>query len=361
MRAISFLRAVLCFVNIPLEQTLSFGSADVHFYIEGSEQLLHREVSPENTIILTDQNVADFHPSLFEGYRTIIVPAGEGSKSLETLAYVAQECLRLGADRKTLLVGIGGGVVTDLTGFVASVFMRGLPFAFAPTTLLAMVDAAWGGKNGINLGEVKNVLGVIRQPRFVMHLPHTLATLPASEWSSAFAEIIKYGCICAPEILSLLEAHDLAFFRETPAATATLAARCVELKSQFVEADEHETDIRRHLNFGHTLGHAIERQCDLSHGAAVGLGMLFAARISAQLTGLSAEMETRIEALLQRYGLPIRQKLDIDQALWLMADDKKRESGHVRFALLSALGEATTRMLSLEEIRAFLQNDPRWM
>ncbi len=343
-----------------MKQPIRFGSAQVQFFAGGNAQQLRQEAPPQTTILLTDENVFRLHAPLFESYRTIVVPAGEKAKSLETLAYVAEECLRLGADRQTLLLGVGGGVVTDLTGFVASVFMRGIPFAFAPTTLLAMVDAAWGGKNGINFGEVKNVLGVIRQPQFVMHLPETLATLPDAEWASGFAEIIKYGCICAPEILSFLEAHDLHFFQQNPAATASLSAQCVEHKSRFVQADEHETGIRRYLNFGHTLGHAMERQCDVSHGAAVGLGMLFAARISAQLVGLSPQMETRIEALLQRYNLPIRQTLDVDQTLQVMQGDKKRETGGVRFVLLSAPGAALTQILSLEKIRFFIQKDTRW-
>lgn len=322
--------------------------------------MLRQEAAPEKTIVVTDENVARLHASLLADFPKIVVPAGEDSKSPEMLCQVVAECLRLGADRQTLLLGVGGGMISDLTGFVAAVFMRGIACAFAPTTILAMVDAAWGGKNGINLGDVKNVLGTIRQPLFGMHLPETLATLPEMEWANGFAEIIKYGCIAEPEILDFLEEKDLSFFRKHAPETAALIARCVGIKSRFVQADEHETGIRRHLNFGHTLGHAIERQHSLSHGAAVGLGMLFAARFSAQLCGLSPAIEQRIERLLERYHLPTCQKLDVDKTLALMQGDKKRQEGQVQYVLLSALGEALTMPLSFEDLKSALQNDPRW-
>ncbi len=321
---------------------------------------MRREAPPSQTIVITDENIARLHASLLADFRKIVVPAGEDSKSPEILCRVAAECLRLGADRQTLLLGVGGGMISDLTGFVAAVFMRGISCAFAPTTILAMVDAAWGGKNGINLGETKNILGTIRQPLFGMHLPDTLPTLPETEWANGFAEILKYGCISEPEMLDFLEEKDLSFFQKNATETAALVARCVHIKSRFVQADEHETGIRRYLNFGHTLGHAIERQCHLSHGAAVGLGMLFAARLSAQLCGLSPEAENRIERLLERYQLPTHQKLDIDKTLSQMQKDKKRTGREVLFVLLEAIGKPRAQPVSWDALRDFLQNDPRW-
>lgn len=321
---------------------------------------MRREAPPEKTIVVTDENIARLHAPLLADFRKIVVPAGEDSKNPEILCHVAAECLRLGADRQTLLLGVGGGMISDLTGFAAAVFMRGIPCAFAPTTVLAMVDAAWGGKNGVNLRETKNILGTIRQPVFVMHLPQTLATLPETEWANGFAEIIKYGCIAEPEILDFLEGTDLSFFRKNAPEMASLVARCVAIKSRFVQADEHETGVRRYLNFGHTLGHAIERQYALSHGAAVGLGMLFAARLSAQRCGLPPETEQRIEQLLERYHLPTHQQLDVDKTLALMQGDKKRQAGQVQYVLLSALGEALPMPLSFKDLKSALQADPRW-
>lgn len=341
-------------------QSLPFGSALVSFFPEGTAELLHQQSPPDTTILLTDTNIARLHAPLLQGYRQVIVPAGEDSKSLSTVAQVASQCLQLGADRTTLLLGVGGGMITDLTGFVASVLMRGLPVAFAPTTVLAMVDAAWGGKNGVNLDEVKNILGTIRQPRFIAHLPQTLQTLSSTEWASGFAEIIKYGFIADTGILTDLEGKNLSFFRENAPQTAALMARCVGIKSRFVEADEHETGIRRYLNFGHTLGHAIERQCALSHGAAVGLGMLFALRLSAQLCGLSPDAESRLEHLLQCYDLPVRQPLDFDKTLALMQNDKKRIGSEVLFVLLEDLGKPRVSSISWTRLRHFLQIDPRW-
>lgn len=342
------------------QKSLPFGSATVSFFPQGTVEALHKQAPPETTIVLTDSNVARLHAPLLEDYRKIIVPAGEGSKSVEVLAGVAAQCLQLGVDRKTLLLGVGGGMITDLTGFVAAVLMRGLSVAFAPTTVLAMVDAAWGGKNGVNLGEAKNILGTIRQPLFVMHLPQTLETLPQTEWAAGFAEILKYGCIAAPQILDDLEEKDLSFFRKNGAEMMSLVARCVAIKSDFVQADEHETGVRRFLNFGHTLGHAVERQCNLSHGAAVGLGMLFAARLSAQLCGLSPEVEMRLEKLLIRYGLPVHQKLETEKTIALMQNDKKRVGSEVLFILLECLGNPLAYPLSWDVLYRFLETDPRW-
>jgi 3-dehydroquinate synthase len=351
---------VLYRVNIPDCQHLPFGSATVSFYPQTDAAGFRNLAPPQHTILITDDTVAALQPELLEGYRVLTVPAGEDSKRLDTVSRLATQLLQLGADRTTLLVGIGGGVITDLTGFVASVFMRGLPFAFVPTTVLAMVDAAWGGKNGVNLDTAKNMLGVIRQPQWVAHLPQTLQTLPETEWSNGFAEIIKYGCISDPDLLHLLEQHALSDFQNQPELLADLVARCVVIKSRVVHEDETETGLRRYLNFGHTLGHAIEWSYHLPHGAAVGLGMLFAARLSAQQNDSLNGLEARLEQLLQRYGLPTRQPIDLDQVITGMQNDKKRLSGTVLFVLLRHLGEAFTERISFNALKTALQNDLRW-
>lgn len=341
-------------------QRLPFGSASVPFYRQADAAAFRKLAPPQTTILITDDQIAAVQAPLLDSYRTLIVPAGEDSKSLTTVGQLADQLLQLGADRNTLLVGVGGGVITDLTGFIASVFMRGIPFAFVPTTVLAMVDAAWGGKNGINLSRAKNMLGVIRQPQWVAHLPETLSTLLDAEWANGFAEIIKYGCIAEPSILELLEQHTLSEFRNQPSLLANLVARCVAIKSAFVNEDETETGIRRYLNFGHTLGHAIERLYQLPHGAAVGLGMLFAARFSTQVAGLPERLESRLENLLQRYQLPIRQAININSVVAGMKADKKRQSDTVLFVVLRQLGEAFTQSVSFEALRTALQTDSRW-
>ena len=181
---------------------------------------------------------------------------------------------------KHLLVGVGGGVVTDIAGFVASIYMRGVKFAFVPTSILAMVDASIGGKNGIDVGVYKNLVGVINHPEFLLYDYSFLETLPDAEWVNGFAEIIKHACIKDADMFDFLEEYSLARFQSSITDTAAIIKRNVDIKYAVVASDEHETGDRKLLNFGHTIGHAIENADHLSHGHAISIGMVAACRIS---------------------------------------------------------------------------------
>ena len=285
-----------------VKRTFKFSNASVDYYFAGSFPLLKEIVKPSETVLLIDENVHRHFEGKFKKWRTVIIPSGEMHKVQSTVDGIIKQLIELGADRKTTLVGIGGGVVTDITGYVASVYMRGIRFGFIPTTMLAMVDAAIGGKNGIDVGVYKNMAGVIRQPAFLLYDQNFLATLPGKEWRNGFAEIIKHAAIKDAAMFRELEAKDLPFYMKKKTATSDLIQRNAILKSKVVQADEFEKHERRTLNFGHTLAHAIETQYGLLHGEAVAIGMVFASYLSEKLLGFGNH--ERLVKTIEQYALP---------------------------------------------------------
>jgi len=258
----------------------------------------------------------------------------------------------LHADRKSVLIGVGGGVVTDITGYVASVYMRGISFGFVPTTLLAMVDACIGGKNGIDVGDYKNMVGTINQPDFLLYDVGFLKTLPHSQWRNGFAEVIKHAAIKDLPMFKELENFSILKYGKNKIALQNLIRRNALLKTKVVQQDEFEKDERRKLNFGHTLGHAIEKQYDLLHGEAVSIGMAFAARLSHQLIAFKGA--DRLLSLIEQYELPTQLDYDADKAFDLLQHDKKQESNWMNFVLLEKLGKATVEKIPLSILRNYL-------
>ncbi|HTM92683.1 MAG TPA: 3-dehydroquinate synthase family protein, partial [Flavisolibacter sp.] len=243
-----------------VKRTFKFSNASVDYYFAGGFSLLKQLVMPTEAVLLVDENVHRHFESKFKKWRVIIIPSGEKYKVQSTVDKIIRQLIELGADRRTTLVGIGGGVVTDITGYVASVYMRGIRFGFMPTTLLAMVDASIGGKNGIDVGVYKNMVGIIRQPAFLLYDLVFLNTLPEKEWKNGFAEIIKHAAIKDAAMFKELESRDLVFYMKKTKDTGELIQRNAILKSKVVQVDEFEKNERRMLNFGHTLAHAIETQ-----------------------------------------------------------------------------------------------------
>jgi 3-dehydroquinate synthase len=277
----------------------------------------------------------------------LTVARGERSKSWATVARLARKMLAQGLGRQTLLLALGGGVVGDLTGFLASIFMRGVPFIQIPTTLLAMVDAAIGGKTAIDLPQGKNLLGTFHQPRVVLIDPEFLLTLPPEQRRNGLAELLKTALIRDAGLVELLASSGPALFQDKNLSDRPLLVelifRAAAIKAAVVSADEKEGDLRRILNFGHTLGHALE-QCSgykLQHGEAVALGMAAALELSVQLSGLSRPEAQRGLALLRAFDLPLTPPRfspeDIVNALKM---DKKRQDDNLVFVLLKKLGEA---------------------
>ena len=328
--------------------TYRFSDTAVDYHFDARFADLKQVADGRRMILITDEHIHAAHPKLFRKQDVIVLKPGEEYKVQPTVDAIIEQLIRFEADRKTLLVGVGGGVVTDMTGYAASVYMRGIPFGFVPTSLLAMVDASIGGKNGIDVGPYKNMVGVIRQPQFLLYDMALLKSLPDAEWSNGFAEIIKHACIRDKAAFDLLEREGLASFRRSRVKLAALVERNARLKSSVVVKDEFEKGDRKLLNFGHTLGHALETQYELSHGQAISIGMAHACRLSAQL--LNFRDTDRVTALLEAYGLPTAAKFNWKKVLGILRMDKKRVNAGMSYVLLERIGKGVVRGLGLDEL-----------
>lgn len=304
----------------------------------------------QRTVIVTDSTVDSLYGSQFPHCPVIAIGQGETIKTLETVATIFSRLVDLEADRATFILGIGGGIVCDITGFVASTYMRGVRFGFVSTTLLSQVDASVGGKNGVNFGGFKNMVGVFNQPEFVICDPAMLKSLPEREIRCGFAEIIKHGAIADAALLAFLESRREAALALDAAAIAHLVYRSVEIKAAVVARDEREHGERRKLNFGHTFGHAIEKLTGIPHGEAVGIGMVLAARLSVASGLLPAAAAGRIERIVEAYGLPTRPPVSRQALLSTLRKDKKREGDRIHFVFLDDPGRARVAAIGLDEL-----------
>lgn len=323
--------------------------------LNGRTADLAPRLADRRAVFISEKTVIRELGSSFPEGDTIPLPAGENAKSLDTVRDVYGELLAREADRDTVLVGVGGGTVCDVTGFVAATYLRGLPFVFVPTTLLAQVDAALGGKNGVNLGAYKNLVGTFAQPELVLCDPEVLTTLPPVEQRNGLAETVKTAAIGDPILFAMLEdwAPNVPIVQQ--ADLAEVVRRAVTVKLTVVSHDEREHGARRLLNFGHTLGHALERDAEMSHGEAVAVGMVAAARISAA-RGILPESElTRLGNLLARHGLPTEIPPDTPALVDRLRRDKKRHADGIRFVLLEALGRARVEWLRFDELEGLIR------
>jgi 3-dehydroquinate synthase len=319
-------------------------------------------VGPSRCVIVTDSNIpSTVVERASEGLRavgfdsvTTVIPPGEESKSLAQVERICGQMIDAGLDRFSVVVGLGGGVVGDLSGFIASVFHRGIPHIQIPTTLLAMVDSSIGGKTGVNLPAGKNLLGAFHHPVLVITDVEVLGSLPQREWRQGFAEIIKHGII-----------GDAEMFHELQPGTARelveLVSRNIQIKAQVVARDHSDVQGERAiLNFGHTVGHAIERAADfrLSHGDCVSLGMVAACDISMKRAGLERREREMIVARLAEFRLPVRlpAQIDRERIMEVIARDKKFERGETRFIVTPRIGQAyLSREVTMADIRAAVE------
>lgn len=301
-------------------------------------------------LLITDEQVGRLYggvvlKSLKEAGFTVeyaTFPAGEEHKSLKTAAALYGACLDAGLDRGSAIVALGGGVVGDVAGFVAATYMRGIDLVQVPTTLLAQVDSSVGGKTGVNHPRGKNLIGAFHQPRLVVIDVSTLVSLSPREYRSGMAEVVKAGLIRDSALFALLEREWLALVRLDGALLARVVRRAVEIKAEVVQADEREMGLRAILNFGHTVGHALEAATEyrtFTHGEAVSIGMVVEAQLSADLGLISLDDLTRIRELLVHLGLPVEaQGVPFDKVREAMRLDKKVKDGRLRFALLDGIG-----------------------
>ena len=330
------------------KKVFHFGNSSVNYYFEGRISQIREIVSTAKTIFITDENVFAAHNKQFKNRNTVVLKAGEEYKIQPTVDSIIEQLIEMEADRKTVLIGVGGGVVTDITGYVASIYMRGIAFGFIPTSLLAMVDASIGGKNGIDIGVYKNMVGIIRQPSFLLFDTSLLQTLPDNEWRNGFAEIIKHASIKDAAMFKQLEQNDLAFYQKKKKELSALIQRNALLKTKVVQQDEFEKGDRKLLNFGHTLGHALENQYELPHGQAISIGMAYASQLSQKFTGF--KNVDLVVSLLDRYGLQTFAEFDKGKVINVLKMDKKKTKDSIHFILLEKVGKAFIKEISIQQL-----------
>ncbi len=357
---------------------------------EVDEGILHGRIAslaemadPRSTVVVTDAALCDLYGSALAGFPLALVPAGEAAKNLASLETLYDRFMELELDRGATVLAFGGGSVSDLAGFAAATWMRGVRFAVAPTTLLAMVDASMGGKNAVDFRGRKNLIGTFLQPDLVFCDAAVLASLPAAEFRSGMAEIIKHGIIDGEDHFAAIEEFtDLHASRIASgdltgvaggaglAALESLIARSQRLKMRVVRSDERESGPRRLLNLGHTAGHGIESATGLPHGFAVAAGLGFACRLSRSEGSMDDSTLRRVERIVRAWGLPFdiagaaetarfgggAERLASEAASYLSAD-KKRSGASVRFALPLGIGWVEMRGIGLSRIQSFLLED----
>ena len=315
---------------------------------------LAKYVKPGRTVIVTDSNVKRLYGDRLLNEQLIILKPGEENKTRETVIEIQDKLLELEFDRSSLLVGVGGGVVTDISGYVAATYMRGMDFGFIPTTLLAQVDAAVGGKNGVNVRNYKNAVGTIMQPRFVLCDVTVLHTLPDSEMRNGYAEIIKHAAIASRDAFEYLE--KAITLRPDDRTMEEIVSQSIRIKSEIVGKDETEKEERMKLNFGHTLGHAIETLTRVSHGEAIAIGMVAESTISVKRGLMKKEDRDRIEALLKKIGLPTAATANRGRMMDVIRRDKKRRGDVIRMPVLDGIGNARIVDVRIDELEAAIND-----
>jgi 3-dehydroquinate synthase len=331
-----------------LKKTFSFSSSKTTCYFDASFSQIGNLVEKDRCVFVTDQHIYDHHKKYFKGTKFIQIPAGESFKA----QYIADQIIE-----QLISFGVGGGVVTDITGYVASVYMRGIPFGFVPTSILGMVDASIGGKNGIDVGNYKNMVGVIRQPGFLYYDVSLLQSLPPEEWVNGFAEVIKHAAIKDAGLFRDLEKNSIAFYRKNKKALTELIRKNVMIKSGVVQKDEFEESERRLLNFGHTLGHAVENVYHLPHGHAISIGIKAACLISEEM--MSFKETARVTSLLVQYGLPIDIPVDFSKVIEIMRMDKKKTRDIMHYVLLEKIGKAVIKPIPMTQLEKLLYSIAR--
>jgi 3-dehydroquinate synthase len=340
-----------------LKKTFSFSASKTTCYFNASFAQIGNIVEKDRAIFITDQHIFDHHGKYFKGTKVIQIRAGESYKIQSTVEQIIDQLIGFSADRTTTLIGVGGGVVTDITGYVASVYMRGVPFGFVPTSILGMVDAAIGGKNGIDVGHFKNMIGVIRQPGFLFYDVSLLQSLPNEEWVNGFAEVIKHAAIKDAALFRSLEKNTVNSYRRNKKMLNELIRKNVMIKSSVVQKDEFEGSERRLLNFGHTLGHAVENVYRLPHGHAISVGIKAACLISEEM--LNFKETARVTNLLQQYGLPIDIPVDFGKVIEIMRMDKKKTRDIMNYVLLEKVGRAVIKPIPMHQLEKLLYSIAR--
>ena len=308
----------------------------------------------KNVVIVTDVNVDKIYGGRFPDFPKIVIGTGEKVKTFATVEKIVGELINLGIDRHGFLLGIGGGIVCDITGFAASVFMRGIDFGFVSTTLLSQVDASVGGKNGVNYDSYKNIIGNFNQPSFVICDTDMLKTLPGKEIKCGMGEIVKHALIKDSTMFDYIENNYRQALNLDKDVIRHLVYTSVKIKSEVVNMDEREKGERKKLNFGHTLAHAIEKHSGISHGEAVAAGIAFASEVSAKKGFISNNDVDRIKNLLTKLNLPVKVYISKEKLTEAISKDKNKNNDNIDFVFLKNIGEAIVEPIPVDELKNWI-------
>ena len=324
-------------------------------YMGNAKQLLEELLPKKRVIVISDSNIDRTHHDLLSPYEHILIGQGEQAKSLVTLEDIYRQLIELGADRSVFILGIGGGIVTDIAGFVGATYMRGVEFGFVTTTLLGTVDASVGGKNGVNVGGFKNMVGTFKQPKFVICDVALLHTLSDREFRAGLAEVVKTAILGDEELFKLLESTSFEELRQNEELLNEVIIRSVKVKASVVAEDEREGGRRRILNLGHTVAHAIEKcTSKFSHGEAVAIG-LFHITKSALVQKIIAENDAeRIFSLIEKFGFCTALPIEHKQMLDAIKGDKKRSGNALHIILPTAIGTVEDRLVEFDKLKSLI-------
>lgn len=332
---------------------INTGDGNSEIYIGEDWKSIFKLIPKKGVVIITDENVFNIYGNYFPDFPSVILNPGEKSKDLRVIGKVTSRMLQAGIDRSGFVLGIGGGVVCDIAGFAASIYMRGIRCGYVSTTLLSQVDASIGGKTGVNLGNTKNILGTFNQPEYVICDPSMLKSLPDVEYFSGLSELIKTALIGNEELFELIENnYDPIVMRDIDFLTMIISLS-VRFKASVVTQDEKESGLRRILNFGHTYGHAIEMATSFNHGYAVASGMKLAADFSKEKGYLGESDRKRIMDMLNRFDLLREFRITPGKMNKLIYRDKKRADDQISFVFLRSIGRALVEKVTGEELSEF--------
>ncbi len=331
----------------------SLNIKDTSFITIGRSRNMLENLLPKDCriVVISDVNIDRLYGSLVSDYEHILIGVGESVKTLNTISSICHQLVEMKADRDIFLLGIGGGIVTDITGFVAAIYKRGVRFGFVSTTLLSQVDAGVGGKNGVNLDGYKNMIGTFLQPEFVICDVDMLVSLPLREFRAGLAEIIKSAILANGELFDMLESYDLETLRAGGVPLSKVIFESIKIKAHVVDMDEREAGERRKLNLGHTFAHAIEKSSSvMNHGEAVGVGLSIVTEMAVAMDVLSRCEAERVKNLLLKYGFELNPPVDISTLLKAIVHDKKAVEGGINMVLPTSIGSCKVQKMSIAEI-----------
>ena len=331
-------------------EKIPYTNTSIYFDDSFSSLVKYIDLDFSNIFLIVDSNIYNLHPKKFHEYKNILVVESiEDSKSLTYVDTLIDKLILLGCNRSSFIVGVGGGVISDIAGFVASIYMRGVRFGFVPTTLLSITDASIGGKNGVNFKGIKNIIGTINEPEFLLIDFSFLETLSDFELSNGYSEIIKHACISSNKLFSLLENVEIDCKKNS---FKEILKDSIKIKISVINNDLNEKNSRKLLNFGHTFGHAIEAKYKISHGEAISLGIVFAINLSSKFGYLDDNSTiVRITNLLSKFSLPIDiNKYNKKSLMYYVTKDKKSKGKYIDFIVLNNIGSAEVKSLLIEEL-----------